>query len=135
MRLIYINYVGENYLSAKLYEFIFYEGEIDTVSGEYWDSYPADGNPKTPLDYISMVYKLETDMTIELIQNHESFDMSDCMQGVIALGWEDDKGFEDEVNDVRLFFSYGESDESVINKLYQRDLHLEKIHENEKKLH
>jgi hypothetical protein len=48
--------------------------------------------------------------------------MSDAMDGVIALGWElDNNGY----NKGRLVFRFGESEESVKNKLYERDLILE----------
>jgi hypothetical protein len=131
MKLIYINFVGQNYLKNRIYEFLFTSGNLSDIDGEDWDSYPANGNPKPPVDFVDAAYKITTDLNLELIQDHESFDMSDCMQGVIALAWEDDKDFDMGYSDTRLFFSFGENKQSVENKLYERDIHLEKIYENE----
>lgn len=131
MKLTYINFVGENYLGVKIYEFLFTTSELSKVDGEDWDSYPANGNPKPPIEYVDGVYRISCDINFELIQDHDSFDMSDCMQGVIALAWEDDKDFDMGYCDTRLFFSFGEQKQSVENKLYERDIHLEKIYENE----
>lgn len=133
MKLIFINFIGCNYLGVNIYEFLFANGDLTEVIGDDWDSYPANGNPRPPLDYINAAYKVETDLNLELIQNHDSFDMYDCKHGVIALAWEEDKDFEYNANDVRLFFSFGESEETVENKLYERDIHLQKIFNNEKK--
>jgi hypothetical protein len=47
--------------------------------------------------------------------------MSDAMDGVIALGWEIEE--YDENN--RFVFKFGEEEESVKNKLYEKDLILE----------
>jgi hypothetical protein len=132
MKLIYLNFVGQNYLGVNIYEFLFTSRPLSEVYGEDWDSYPANGNPKPPVECTDGVYRIDTDLNFEMIQDHESFDMSDCMQGVIALGWEDDKDFDTGYSDTRLFFSFGETLESVENKLYERDIHLEKTYENEK---
>lgn len=127
MKLIYINLVGVNFRNLNIYEFIFTSSDVQDVEGEDWDSYPAAGNPMSPVDFAEGVYRLETEMTLELIQNHEAFDMYDCKQGIIALGWEDDK--EEDIYS-RLFFVYGETIKSVEAKFYERDIQLEKIYEN-----
>ena len=135
MKLIYINFLGTNFRGINIYEFLYTYGDTKVVDGEDWDACPANGNPMPPIDYVDAAYKLETELTFELIQNHESFNMYDCMHGVIALAWEDDIDFDLNSSDSRLFFSYGESKENVENKIYQRDLYLEKIFENEKEEH
>lgn len=132
MELIYVNFVGKNFKGLNIYEFLFTSQDITEVEGEDWDSYPAAGNPQSPVDYVETAYLLKTQMSFELIQNHESFDMADCVQGVIALCWENDKDDEDEIYEKRLFFTYGEPLESVNNKFYERDIHLEIIYENAK---
>jgi L,D-peptidoglycan transpeptidase YkuD (ErfK/YbiS/YcfS/YnhG family) len=51
--------------------------------------------------------------------------MIDAIDGVIALSWEDEN---DDINfetKTRLVFRYGEKEEIVKNKLYERDLVLE----------
>jgi hypothetical protein len=129
MNLIYINLVGINFRNLNIYEFLFTTTDIQEVEGEDWDSYPAAGNPAPPTTYVESVYRFETEISLELIQNHESFDMADCKQGVIALAWEEDK--EESIYS-RLFFSYGEELTSVEAKFYERDIQLEKIYENAK---
>lgn len=131
MKLVFINYVGKDYLGTNIYEFLFYNGDTKHVDGINWDAYPADGNPQPPVDFIDAAYRLKTNLTFHLIQNHESFDMYDCKQGVIAMAWESDKDFDMEVYGSRLFFSYSEEHESVEDKLYERDMGLEKIFINE----
>ena len=132
MKLVFINFVGTNFKGINIYEFLFHYGDVKYVSGEDWDSYPADGNPQPPIEYVNAAYKFETDINFELIQDHESFDMDDCKDGVISMAWEDVKDLDVEVHK-RMFFSYGEDKQSVEIKLYERDLYLEKIFEHETK--
>lgn len=131
MKLIYINFVGKNFRGVNIYEFLFKSEEVSIVTGEDWDSAPACGNPKPPASFTEAVYKIETTMELELIQNHESFNMDDCKQGVIAMSWESDDDFDMDLYNNRLFFSFGELKSSVEEKLYERDIHLEKVFENE----
>ena len=80
---------------------------------------PSNGYPSPPdLKHITKVGVLrKTEIEFELIQKSDYFGMSDAMDGVIALGWElDDNGY----NKGRLVFRFGESEESVKNKLYKK---------------
>lgn len=130
-KLIFINQVGRNFKGLNLYEFLFTNvSDVKLVSGDDWDSYPANGNPKPPIDYVTAAYKLETDIKLELIQNHEAFDMADCKAGVIAIGWESNEEYDVETYGERLFFSYGENLESIKTKFYKRDINLESTYES-----
>lgn len=119
--LTYINGLGPDYKGNNLYEFIFSEN-LD-VWGDSWEASPSSGYPTSPnLDHIDKVGVLRnSDIKLELIQNSDYFNMSDAMDGVIALGWEIEE--YDENN--RLVFKFGEEEESVKNKLYEKDLILE----------
>jgi len=119
--LIYVNGLGPNYKGDNLYEFIF-SGEKD-VWGESWESKPCNGYPTPPdLKYIKKVGVLRnTDIKLELIQNSDFFCMIDAMDDVVALAWE----AEDENIKTRLVFKFGETEEEIKNKLYERDLILE----------
>jgi len=119
--LTYINGLGPDYKGNNLYEFIFSEN-LD-VWGDSWEASPSSGYPTPPnLDHIDKVGVLRnSDIKLELIQNSDYFNMSDDMDGVIALGWEIEE--YDENN--RLVFKFGEEEESVKNKLYEKDLILE----------
>lgn len=120
--LIYINGLGPNYRGDNMYEFIFGD-ELD-VWGENWDSRPAHGNPEPPeLDYIKKVGILKkTEIQLELIQNSDFMGVTDAMEDIIALAWENDESCGDET---RLVFRFGDSEDKVKDKLYERDLILE----------
>ena len=115
-----------NYKGDNIYEFIF--SDVDEVWGEDWDSEPASGKPLPPnVEYIKKVGVLRnSDVELELVQNSDFFSVYDAVEDVIALGWEheDSEAIMDE-NKTRLVFRYGDSLDSVSDKLYERDLVLE----------
>ena len=119
--LIYVNGLGPNYKGDNLYEFIFSE-ELD-VWGNYWESKPSNGYPQPPeLKYIKKVGVLRnTDIKLELIQNSDFFCMIDAMDDVVALAWE----LEESNSQKRIVFRFGDSEQKVKDKLYEKDLILE----------
>jgi hypothetical protein len=124
-RLIYINGMGPNYKGQNIYEFIF--SESLEVWGENWDSKPANGYPTPPdYEYVNKVGTLVNDeVTLELIQDSDVFSVIDSMDGVIAMGWEKESGDVDFSLVKRLVFRFGDTEEEVKNKLYERDIVLE----------
>ena len=60
-------------------------------------------------------------LEFELVQNSDYFSFTDSIDDVIALGWEK-YGEEEDIKDTRLVFRFGETMESVTDKLYSRDL-------------
>ena len=130
--LIYINGLGPNYKGDNIYEFIF--SDTLDVFGDNWDSKPANGYPLPPdIEYIKKVGTLmNEEIVFDLIQNSDVFSVIDSMDGVISLGWEnEDKDFS---SIKRMVFQFGESENSVKDKLYERDIVLqfekEVIYEN-----
>ena len=121
--LIYINGLGPNYKGDNIYEFIF--SDTLDVFGEYWDSKPANGYPLPPdIEYIKKVGTLmNEEIVFDLIQNSDVFSVIDST--VIALGWEKENDEKDFSLIKRLVFHFGESEEIVKNKLYERDIVLE----------
>jgi hypothetical protein len=119
MFLIYVNELGPNYKGDNLYEFIFSKN-IDDVDGDFWESKPANGYPHPPhLEYVQKVGTLKNDkITMSVIQKSDFFSMSDAIDDVIALAWENESEDVDFDNDKRLVFRFGETEESVKNKLY-----------------
>lgn len=120
-KLIFVNGLGPNYKGDNIYEFIFSDS-LD-VWGEFWESKPANQYPQPPeLKYVKRVGVLRnTDIKLELIQNSDFFSMMDAMDDVIALAWET----EENNNYKRLVFRFGETEEQIKDKLYEKDLILE----------
>jgi len=123
--LIYINNIGINYKNENIYEFIFSDS-TNEVWGENWEVKPANGYPSPPdIDYVKKVGVLTNGkITLELVQNSEIFSVQDSMDDVLALGWEK----EDELDFSlvkRLVFRFGEEEQKIKDKLYERDLILE----------
>jgi len=119
--LIYVNGLGPNYKGDNLYEFIF--SDEKDVWGEFWESKPSNGYPTPPeLKHIKKVGVLRnTDIKLDLIQNSDFFCMIDAMDDVVALAWEN----EESKGQKRLVFGFGEEEQKIKAKLYERDLILE----------
>ena len=124
--LIYLNELGPNYKGDNIYEFIFSDS-LEDVWGESWESNPANGYPQPPdLELISKVAVLKNDkLKFNVIQNSDYFSMIDCKDEIISLGWEIENEFVNYSINKRLSFRFGESEEIVKNKLYERDIVLE----------
>ena len=124
--LIYLNELGPNYKGDNIYEFIFSDS-LEDVWGETWESNPANGYPQPPdLELISKVAVLKNDkLKFNVIQNSDYFSMIDCKDDIISLGWEIENEFVNYSINKRLSFRFGESEEIVKNKLYERDIVLE----------
>ena len=124
-RLIYINWMGPNFRGDNIYEFIF--SDTLEVFGENWESKPANGYPLPPdMEYIKKVGTLvHEEIVFELIQDSDVFSVIDSMDNVIALGWEKETSEVDFSLTKRLVFQFGDTEEEVKNKLYERDIVLQ----------
>jgi hypothetical protein len=119
MVLTFINPLNKNYKGEFIYEFLFSETE-EINFGEDWDTTPASsGVPQPPpIDEMVMVGLLKImDTDLELAVSSDHFSMYDCVEKVIALAWER----ESPDNETRLVFHFGESMDSVKEKIYSRD--------------
>jgi hypothetical protein len=68
---------------------------------------------------------LKNTLDLEVLQNSDIFSMIDGMDDVIALAWENESENINFNTKKRLVFRFGESLETVKNKLYERDIVLE----------
>jgi len=59
------------------------------------------------------------------VQESDVFSVLDAIDGVIALGWEKENNEVDFSLVKRLVFKYGDTEQEVKDKLYERDLVLE----------
>jgi hypothetical protein len=124
--LIYVNELGPNYKGDNTYEFIF-SNSLEEIWGDSWESNPANGYPSPPdLNFIDRVATLmSNEITLSVIQKSDYFSMTDCMDDVISLAWENEIDEIDFTIKKRLVFRFGETEQSVKNKLYERDIVLE----------
>jgi hypothetical protein len=124
--LIYVNELGPNYKGDNTYEFIF-SNSLEEIWGDSWESNPANGYPSPPdLNFIDRVATLKSnEITLSVIQKSDYFSMTDCMDDVISLAWENEIDEIDFTIKKRLVFRFGETEQSVKNKLYERDIVLE----------
>jgi hypothetical protein len=124
-KLIYINRMGPNYKGDNIYEFIF--SDTLEVWGDNWESKPANGYPTPPdVEYIKRVGILTNGIiTLDLTQESDVFSMLDSMDGVLSLGWEKENDEIDFSVIKRLVFRFGETEQEVKDKLYERDIVLE----------
>ncbi len=124
--LIFVNELGPNYKGDNIYEFIFSD-TIKDIWGESWESKPSNGYPSPPdLEHIKKVGVLKNDtIQMEVIQNSDYFCMTDSMDGVISLAWEKESDEIDFDYQRRLVFNFGEEEQVVKDKLYERDIVLE----------
>jgi hypothetical protein len=97
------------------------------VWGENWESKPANGYPSPPdIEYIKKVGTLvNEDINLELVQDSDVFSVIDSMDGVLALGWEKENDTVDFSLVKRLVFQFGDTEDIVKDKLYERDIVLE----------
>ena len=123
--LIYINGMGPNYKGENIYEFIFSDS-IDEVWGENWEAKPANGYPSPPdVEHVKKVGVLTNgEITLELVQESDVFSIQDSIDGVLALGWEKEEEIDFSLVK-RLVFKYGDQEQDVKDKLYERDLVLQ----------
>lgn len=120
--LVYINPLNKNYKGEIVYEFLF--SKQNDITGDDWDITPSSSGEVTPpkIDNLDMVGTLITNhIELNLVLNSDDFGMYDAMENIIALGWETDTPEYQE----RLVFHYGETLESVKDKLYTRELEFE----------
>jgi hypothetical protein len=119
--LIYVNRVGKDYKGNFIYEFIFSDTTKD-IDGEEWDTFPASGRPEAPHDkFIKKVGRLESELSLDVVQNSDTFAVWDAVDGVIALAWENINAY-DAYPERRLCFKFGEPMSDVEEKLYEKDL-------------
>lgn len=126
MYLIFVNELGPNYKGDNIYEFIFSETTVD-IWGESWESRPSNGYPLPPdIELIKKVGILKNDkVSLSVIQKSDYFSMMDAIDDVVALAWENESDLVNFNLKKRLVFRFGETEEMIKNKLYERDIILE----------
>lgn len=119
--LCYINLIGEDIDSNYTYEFLFTE-RLDEFWGEDFEQKPAGlCNNLTPIENsFDEVIKTKTKFKLDLVQNNTCFSIQDCIDGIVALAWENIDDYDEYPNDGRIVFQFGDSFEDVEDKLAKR---------------
>lgn len=124
--LVFINYKGKDFSGKHTYEFCYADStELDQENLVGWDSMPAMGLPKAPIDNLTQVCEIEIDFRLDLIQNSTTMSIWDSIEGVIAMGYEN---ISDYVNipQRRLYFKFGETKKQTLEMLYSREIEFTK---------
>lgn len=121
--LIYVERLNNEPNSMGIYEYDFFFSDTpETVWGEDWaEQCPSACESLRPSSELySKVKRLYTIYTLKGAQENSCFSMQDCIDGCIALCWEDISNYDEYPEPIRLVFKFGESMESVEDKLAQR---------------
>ncbi len=121
--LCFVRLIGEENDGYYRYEFIFTDNP-DEVWGENWEYKPASlVNDLIPSDeYITEIHIVKTKIKFDLIQDNSCFSLQDCIDGCVALAYENLDSYETYPDDGRLFFMFGEPYEKVERKLAMKGI-------------
>lgn len=121
LKLIYVNPIGKNTNGYYEYDF-FFTDRLEIAYGENWDEpYALYGGDMTPNDgCYTKVRRIETDIPFTCAQQNSCFSMKHCVDGCIALCYEDISDYEEYPEPYRIIFKFGEEESSVDKKLYSR---------------
>ena len=121
--LLFVRLIGEETDGYYRYEFIFTDNP-DEAWGDDWEYKPAGlVNSLIPSDeYVTEIHIVKTKIKFDLIQNNMCFSMQDCMDGIVALAYENMDNYENYPDDGRLFFMFGESLDDVERKLALKNI-------------
>lgn len=116
--LCFIRLIGEENDGYYRYEFIFTD-DIDEVWGKDFDQKPSClvNDLMVSEEYIYEIHVVKTKIKLDLIQNNCCFSISDAMDGIVSIAWENMDGYEEYPEDGRIFFRFGETLEEVEEKL------------------
>lgn len=124
--LIYVNPIGKNSDDNFEYDFMFSEAP-DVVWGDDWaEQCPSACDDMCPDEsMINKTIRIICDIPFGLAQKNSCFSMQDCIDGILALAWEDISEYEEYPSPIRLVFKFGEKIENVREKLSQREIEFE----------
>lgn len=123
--LIYIERLNTIPNAKGMYEYEFYFSESPEIAwGNDWNEPCPSACNKELMRPESNLYneikKLYSIYPIKSIIENSCFSIQDSVDGIVAVGWEDISGYEEYPEPIRLVFNFGESLESVEDKLAQR---------------
>lgn len=121
LHLVYVEKVGVNSFDLNEYDFLFSESPEVVWADDWAEQCPsACENLRPDYSMISKRKRLATIIPFGLASTNSCFSMQDCIDGIIALAWEDISEYEEYPEPMRLVFHFGESFEEVEDKLARR---------------
>lgn len=123
--LCFVKSVGTDIEGNNLYEFLFTE-EPDTFWGDGFENMPASlRSGLTPMEgSYSIVRTVKTSLKLCLATESCCHSMQDCIDGVIALAYEDISTYDEYPDEGRLVLHFGNTYDEVELKLIKRDMRL-----------
>ena len=96
--------------------------EIHKAFEDWAEQCPSACDSLRPDDsMVSVVKRLSTIIPFSTAQKNSCFSMQDCIDGIIALAWEDISDYDEYPEPFRIVFQFGERIDSVTEKLFQRN--------------
>jgi len=119
---VYVDYIGKDGTGLHIYE-LYLAKDPSLVFGDYWNVLPigqCSKDQKKPHEStIDNKIEIRLPILLKLAQNNNSLSMTDVTDNILALCWEDLSYYE-EYPEYRLVLNYGESIESVKDKLNKK---------------
>lgn len=121
--LCFIRLIGEENDGYYRYEFIF-TNDIDNVWGDEFDQKPAClvNDLMVNDEFIYEIHIVKMKIKLDLIQNNCCFSVSDAMDGIISIAWQNLDDETEYPEDGRIFFKFGETLDEVENKLAMKNV-------------
>ena len=121
--LCFIRFIGKDVEGLNNYEFLF-----TTMPDEFWrenfEYMPCClCNELIPDENMyDLVKKIRTDIDLDLIQKSCCFSFQDCIDGIVALGWQSLTNLETYPEDGRLILDYGMEYDEVVDVLTNKNI-------------
>lgn len=124
--LCFIKYIGKDINEMNIYELLF-TTKPESFWGENFEYMPCClCNELIPNeDEYNEVKTIHTEIKLSLIQESCCNSMQDCMDGIIALAWEDISDYEEYPENGRLVLHYGIEYNEVEKILIEKNIILE----------
>lgn len=121
LSLVYVRPIGKTVHDMYEYEFFFSETP-DIVWGLDWNEQcPGACGDLTPdATTYTHIVRLTSIIPFFCAQENTCFSLQDCIDGVLAIAFEDISEYEEYPEPLRLIFHFGESYDSVEDKLARR---------------
>lgn len=121
--LCFIRFIGTDIDNNNIYEFLFTE-DTENFWGDGFEYMPASlCNELTPEEgSFDCIKTIKTKIKLGLAQDCSCFSYQDCIDGIIAICYEDMSEYEEYPQDGRLVFHFGDSLENVEYELAKRNI-------------